>query len=58
MPKKISRLRAKAVYDEFISNGIPAEKIEHIGVSFVLPAASNETEFGRMSNRRVVVVVE
>ncbi|MCL2144434.1 MAG: OmpA family protein [Endomicrobia bacterium] len=57
-PKKLSRLRAKTVYDEFVNSGISAEKIEYVGVSSVLPAASNDTEAGRMANRRVVVVVE
>jgi len=57
-PKRLSRLRAKAIYDEFIDNGIPAEKMEYIGLSSVLPAASNSDEAGKMANRRVVVVVE
>lgn len=57
-PKKLSRLRAKAVYDEFVNNGIPAEKITYVGLSSVLPAASNNSEAGRMANRRVVVVIE
>lgn len=57
-PKKLSRLRARAVYDEFLRNGIPAEKMSYVGLSSVLPAASNEDEAGRMANRRVVIVIE
>ena len=57
-PKKLSRLRARAVYDEFLRNGIPPEKMSYTGLSSVLPAASNEDEAGRMANRRVVIVIE
>jgi outer membrane protein OmpA-like peptidoglycan-associated protein len=57
-PKQLSRLRAKAVYDEFVNNGIPKEKLSYVGLSSVLPAASNDSEAGKMANRRVVVVVE
>ena len=54
----LSRNRAKAVYDEFINNGIPAEKMKYIGFGSLMSIGSNETEEGRALNRRVEIFVE
>ena len=56
--KKLSRLRAKAVYDEFINGGIPVSKMQYIGLSAVMPTSKIDSDAGKMANRRVFVVVE
>ncbi|MCL2335276.1 MAG: autotransporter domain-containing protein, partial [Endomicrobia bacterium] len=56
--KKISKLRAKSVFDAFVNNGIPADKIDYAGFSSTLPIAKEDTEAGKMANRRVTVIVE
>lgn len=45
--KKLSLLRAEAVYNYFVSNGIPPEKFEVIGRGEDFPIANNGTEKGR-----------
>lgn len=57
-PKKLSRLRAKEIYNELLKNGIPAEKIDYIGLAASIFVDSNETEAGRMNNRRAKIIVE
>lgn len=56
--KKLSRERAKAVFEIFVEEGIPAKKMSYIGFSALLPVASNDTEEGRAQNRRVEIFVE
>jgi len=51
----LSFLRAKAVADLLVSNGISLERISVIGYGDTRPIASNETVEGRAKNRRVVV---
>ncbi|MDR3243461.1 MAG: OmpA family protein, partial [Elusimicrobiota bacterium] len=53
---KLSQERARAVYNELYRNGI--ENMEYIGFGSALPATTNDTEIGRMQNRRVEVFVE
>jgi outer membrane protein OmpA-like peptidoglycan-associated protein len=56
--KKLSRQRARSVYEEFIMNEIEAEKIEYIGFSSRMSIDTNETEEGRAANRRTEIFVE
>jgi predicted outer membrane repeat protein len=56
--KKLSTQRAKAVFDEFAANGIPAEKMSYIGFGSSMPKAGNKTAEGRAQNRRVEIFVE
>ena len=51
----LSYLRAKAVADLLVSNGISLERISVIGYGHTRPIASNETAEGRAKNRRVEV---
>jgi flagellar motor protein MotB len=52
---ELSFLRAKAVADILIKNGISLERISVIGYGDTRPIASNETYEGRVKNRRVEV---
>ncbi|MDR2192279.1 MAG: OmpA family protein [Endomicrobium sp.] len=54
----LSRKRAKSVYNEFLANSIPANKIKYIGFSGELPVANNKTLEGKLENRRVDVFVQ
>lgn len=53
--KRLSRLRAQAVSDYLLKNGIPAQKISIEAFGDSQPIADNETEEGRSRNRRVEV---
>jgi flagellar motor protein MotB len=52
---ELSFLRAKAVADILMKNGISLERISVIGYGDTRPVASNETYEGRVKNRRVEV---
>ena len=52
---ELSFLRAKAVADILIENGIALERISVIGYGDTRPIASNETSEGRVKNRRVEI---
>jgi outer membrane protein OmpA-like peptidoglycan-associated protein len=56
--KKLSRLRAKAVYDELIENEISVYKSEYVGLSDKIREETNETKKGRRANRRTEIFVE
>lgn len=56
--KKLSEARAKAVYDEFVLNGIPGEKMIYAGFGSDTPRYTNDTAQGRADNRRVEIFVE
>jgi outer membrane protein OmpA-like peptidoglycan-associated protein len=45
-------LRAKAVYDYLIQNGISPDRLEYKGYGYSRPIDSNLTEEGRANNRR------
>ncbi|MDR2083740.1 MAG: OmpA family protein [Bacteroidales bacterium] len=51
--KEISKKRADAVKDYFVSNGIAPAKLTTVGYGFDKPVATNTTPEGRAQNRRV-----
>lgn len=54
----LSRSRARAVMQRLTDGyGIPADQVEADGVGYLMPVASNLTDAGRMSNRRVEAVL-
>lgn len=50
--QELSELRAKAVYDYLLSNGLSPERLGYKGYSYSQPYTSNETSTGRAQNRR------
>lgn len=52
---ELSFLRAKAIADILVKRGIPLERISVIGYGDTRPIDSNETDEGRVKNRRVEV---
>jgi OmpA-OmpF porin, OOP family len=54
--RRISRQRAEAVRDYFVSRGISSSRFEVLGFGKGNPVASNNTEEGRAKNRRVRIV--
>lgn len=56
---KVSRARAEAVRQRLIQDhGIAAGRLSSHGVGFLAPRASNETQEGRLKNRRVEAVFQ
>jgi outer membrane protein OmpA-like peptidoglycan-associated protein len=53
---KISRERAEAVLNYFISKGLVRNRFEVFGMGMDYPVADNSTETGRAKNRRVVII--
>lgn len=51
--QQLSEARAKRCYDYLRSKGISASRMEYRGLGEEKPVASNETEAGRLQNRRV-----
>ncbi|MDR2191292.1 MAG: OmpA family protein, partial [Endomicrobium sp.] len=56
--KRLSRQRAKSVYNEFEKAGIPREKMTYTGFAAEMPISSNKTKEGRAANRRTEIFVE
>ncbi|MEE4304389.1 MAG: OmpA family protein [Wenzhouxiangella sp.] len=54
---RISRLRAEAVRDALVEQGIDADRIQAVGMGEDFPIASNESAEGRRQNRRVDVIL-
>lgn len=54
---RISRLRAEAVRDALVDQGIDANRIQAVGMGEDFPIASNESAEGRRQNRRVDVIL-
>jgi outer membrane protein OmpA-like peptidoglycan-associated protein len=52
---ELSFLRAKAIADILVKRGISLERISVIGSGDTRPIDSNETNEGRVKNRRVEV---
>jgi len=54
----LSQARAEAVRTRLVEeHGVAPERIEAHGIGFLAPRASNRSEAGRDSNRRVEAVV-
>ncbi|MCL2485080.1 MAG: autotransporter domain-containing protein [Endomicrobia bacterium] len=56
--KSLSWARAQIVYEEFVKNGISADKIKYVGLGSSMPIATNSTVKGKLQNRRTEVFVE
>jgi len=56
--KRLSRQRARSIYDELVKNGIEAEKMSYQGYAATMPVDTNNTPEGRAKNRRAQVFVE
>ncbi|MBP7635787.1 OmpA family protein, partial [Candidatus Ozemobacteraceae bacterium] len=54
--QQLSVDRAEAVKSWLVNNGIAGERLETVGFGESKPAASNDSEEGRLQNRRVEVV--
>ena len=54
----LSERRAMAVYNEFLKNGLPENKMRIAAFGYMMPVADNTTPEGRAANRRVEVFVE
>jgi outer membrane protein OmpA-like peptidoglycan-associated protein len=54
---KLSQLRADAVKNLLIKNGIQAELISATGMGEELPIADNSSEAGKAKNRRVEIII-
>jgi len=52
--KKLSERRAKAVYEALINLGVSQDRLSYKGYGSENPIASNDTQEGRIANRRVV----
>jgi outer membrane protein OmpA-like peptidoglycan-associated protein len=55
--QKLSEERALAVYNYLIKKGIPKEKMSYHGYGDSKPIASNDTEEGKVKNRRVEIKI-
>jgi len=56
--QRLSVLRAEAVVEFLVDKGVERSRLTAIGHAEKLPWASNETEFGRAQNRRVIFHIE
>ncbi|MFC7334056.1 OmpA family protein [Rhodocista pekingensis] len=56
--ERLSQRRAEAVRDFLVEQGIQAARITTRGLGEEVPVASNETQAGRLQNRRIEVTVE
>lgn len=56
--KKLSYDRAKAVYDYLISQGLSQNQFTIYGLGDSFPIANNNTEEGRSTNRRIMIIRE
>lgn len=54
---RLSKERAKAVYDFLLGSGLQTKSITYIGYGSSNPIASNSTAAGRAQNRRVVLSI-
>lgn len=54
----LSERRAASVKDYLVDQGVPAERIETMGMGESQPVATNETREGRQKNRRVEVTIK
>lgn len=55
--QQLSRQRALSVKTQLVKSGMPPANIRVVGRGESQPVASNDTEYGRAQNRRVVIIV-
>jgi outer membrane protein OmpA-like peptidoglycan-associated protein/opacity protein-like surface antigen len=58
MIRPLSLRRAETILNYFVSKGLPSYQFQVYNMGDKFPIANNSTEFGRMKNRRVVIVKE
>jgi outer membrane protein OmpA-like peptidoglycan-associated protein len=58
MVRSLSLRRAETILNYFISKGLPSYQFRVFDMGDRFPIANNNTEYGRMKNRRVVLVRE
>jgi predicted outer membrane repeat protein len=56
--KRLSRQRARSVYEELVKLGIEEEKMSFAGFADTMPVESNRTVKGRAANRRTEMFIE
>jgi K(+)-stimulated pyrophosphate-energized sodium pump len=56
--KKLSEDRAASVKAALINQGIPADQVTSVGWGAEKPVASNDTEEGKLKNRRVEITLQ
>jgi len=56
--KRLSKARARSVFNEFVRHGLDPKRMEYIGFGPTMPTATNKTAAGRAKNRRVEIFVE
>ncbi len=54
---RLSQARADAVRTALIERGVPAARLQAVGLGEEFPIASNELESGRQQNRRVEIII-
>jgi outer membrane protein OmpA-like peptidoglycan-associated protein len=54
----LSQKRAEAFKEYLVGKGIPTERIQSVGKGIENPIASNDTEDGRVKNRRVEILLQ
>ncbi|TAF91651.1 MAG: flagellar motor protein MotB [Bacteroidetes bacterium] len=54
---QLSKARAKYVANYLFTNGIPAKRLQYVGLGSTRPLADNTTEAGRAKNRRTEVEI-
>jgi outer membrane protein OmpA-like peptidoglycan-associated protein len=55
--QKLSEQRAEVIRAALVQRGVPAERLSSVGYSFNRPLASNATDQGKATNRRVELVI-
>ncbi len=58
MIRSLSLRRAEAILNYFVSKGLPSYQFTVYDMGDKFPVANNNTEYGRMKNRRIVLVRE
>jgi len=58
MIRPLSFRRAEAILNYFVSKGLPSYQFQVFDLGDKFPIANNSTEYGRLKNRRVVLVRE
>ena len=53
----LSRRRADSVVQHLVGRGVGADRLSPVGLGFLAPVASNQSEEGRAKNRRVELVL-